>query len=254
MKSALCTGLVSHKRFGDKPHAFHNRIQLFLLDLSELNNVFQGRWFHAVERFNLVSFRRADFLGDPSTRLEDAVRHRVEEKLGRRPLGSIRILTQLRTLGYIFNPVSFYYCYDEAGKLDAIVAEITNTPWRERHAYVLDAAGKSELLFRFDKDFHVSPFFEMDHVYEWRFHFGEKEVGVSMTNFQAGQVVFRADIALCLQPINGRNLATGLVRFPIQPLRMHLFIYWHAARLYLKRVPFFTHPKKLPPRSGPHQA
>jgi DUF1365 family protein len=253
MNSALCSGLVAHKRFGDKPHAFSNRVQLFLLDLAELNEVFRGRWFYSNGRANLVSFKRSDFLGDPGTPLEDAVRDRVEQQLGRRPLGSIRILTQLRTAGYSFNPVSFYYCYDGACELDAIVAEITNTPWRERHAYVLDAAGKTDLTFRFNKDFHVSPFFDMDHVYEWRFQIGDEQIGVSMTNFQAAQVVFRADLSLGLQPINGHNLAKALVRYPIQPLRMHLLIFWHAARLFLKRVRFFTHPEKRDPSSGTHQ-
>ncbi|MFT5831592.1 MAG: DUF1365 family protein [Bacteroidia bacterium] len=250
MNSAIYAGHVSHRRGGDKPHAFRNRLYMYMLDLDELDQVFRGVRSHSVERWNLVSYFRRDFLGDPATPLIEAVRDRVESQLGRRPLGAVRLLSQLRTLGYVFNPVSFYLCYDEQGKLDAIVAEITNTPWRERHAYVLDAGGQDELLFRFDKEFHVSPFFGMDHIYEWRFRVADEQVQVAMTNFQAGRPVFTADFSATRQLIEPRALTAALWRHPIQPLRMHLAIYLHAAVLFLKRVPFFTHPKKRAVTSG----
>jgi len=254
MNSALLQGQVEHRRFGEKPHAFRYRVHLALLDLDELGEVFRGRWFWSVEKPNWVSFRRRDYLGAPATPLADAVRARIAEKLGRRPLGKVQILTQLRTFGYLFNPVSFYFCYDEHGGLDAIVAEITNTPWGERHAYVLDTAGQDDLVFRFDKDFHVSPFFDMDQVYEWRFRVGPDGMGVSMTNFEHAKVVFHVDLSLERRAIDRRSLATALVRYPLQPLRLHLAIYWHAARLFLKRVTFFTHPDKRVPTSGAHKA
>ena len=120
----------------------------------------------------------------------------------------------------------------------------------ERFSYVLDAAGEDELVFRFNKEFHVSPFFDMDHVYEWRFQVGDERVQVTMTNFQAGQPVFCADFTATRQPIERGALAAALWRHPIQPLRMHLAIYVHAAVLFLKRVPFFTHPKKRAVTSG----
>lgn len=254
MNSALLEGQVEHRRLGERPHAFRYRIHLALIDLDELEEVFRDRWFWSIEKFNWISFRRRDYLGAPETPLAEAVRDRVAENLGRRPLGQVQLLTQLRTWGYLFNPVSFYFCFDTQGDLDAIVAEITNTPWGERHAYVLDAAGKNELVFRFDKDFHVSPFFDMDQVYEWRFCIDTSGVGVSMTNFERGQPVFYADLALRRRSINRRSLATALVRYPLQPLRMHLAIYWHAARLFVKRVTFFTHPDKRAPSNGAHQA
>ena len=244
MKSAIFTGFVSHQRSAERAHGFRYRMYMYLLDLSELDQAFQGIRSHSIERWNLVSYFRRDFLGDPGTPLIEAVRDRVEAQLGRRPLGAIQLMTQLRTFGYVFNPVSFYMCYDEQGKLDAIVSEITNTPWRERFSYVLDAAGEDELVFRFNKDFHVSPFFDMDQVYEWRFQVGDERIQVTMTNFEAGHPVFCADFTANRQPIQRRTLRAALWRYPIQPLRMHLAIYVHAAVLFIKRVPFFTHPKK----------
>ena len=247
MNSALYTGNVVHRRFSERLHSFRYRIHLMLLDLDELEDVFSSRWLWSIGRPNLVSFQRRDYLGASETPLVEAVRDRVQEILHRRPNGSVRVLTQLRTLGYLFNPVTFYFCYDRAGELDAIVTEITNTPWGERHTYVLDAAGQDDLTFRFDKEFHVSPFFDMDHVYEWHFKVATDTVDVSMTNYENGCAVFHVSLAMERRSLRGRSLAAALVQYPIQPLRMHLAIYWHAARLLIKRVSFFTHPKKRIP-------
>lgn len=248
MRSCLYRGAVRHERLEPHRHAFDYGMHLVYLDLAELDEVFRGRWFWSVERWNVVAFRRSDFLGEPGRPLREAVLDRVESELGRRPAGRLGLLTQLRTLGYSFNPVSFYYCHDEDGALDAVVAEITNTPWGERHAYVLDAAtagGDGDTLrFRFDKDFHVSPFFGMDQVYEWRFSRAEERVRVSMTNLQGGRPVFSAGLDCERVPITGRSLAAALCRYPLQPLRLHAAIYWQAARLFAKRTPFFEHPKE----------
>lgn len=255
MRSALYRGQVRHERLEPRPHAFKYGMHLTYLDLEELPKLFQRRWLWSVDRFNLISFRRSDYLGSPSRPLREAVLDRVEEELGRRPSGHLGLLTQLRTLGYLFNPVSFYLCHDAQGRLDTIVAEITNTPWGERHSYVLDAArskehsrvdgeGAEQLAFRFDKTFHVSPFFDLDQVYEWRFSQSDDRIQVSMTNVEKGRAVFHAGLSCERRPITGRSLAGALLRYPLQPLRLHLAIYWQAARLYLKRTPFFAHPDK----------
>ncbi len=246
MRSAFYRTSLWHSRLVPRVHSFKYRMNLLYADLDELPQLFRKRLFWSFERANLVSFRRSDYLGPTEKPLREAVLDRVEAKLGRRPTGSIGILTQPRTLGYVFNPVSFYFCHDVGGRLDVIVAEITNTPWSERHAYILDASGQleDELVFRFNKDFHVSPFFDLDQVYEWRFTTPGQRLSVSMTNFERGQAVFRSELTAERRPINGRSLAAALLFAPLQPLRLHLAIYWQAARLHLKRTPFFTHPKK----------
>ena len=112
----------------------------------------------------LLRFRRSDYHGDPAVALADAVRDTVERETGIRPAGPIRLLTNLRSLGLCFNPVSFYYCFDAAGQqLQAVLAEVTNTPWGERQAYVI--AGEAG---RFQKLMHVSPFMPMDQAYTLR--------------------------------------------------------------------------------------
>lgn len=158
MHSCLYDGWVRHRRFAPRAHAFRYRLFMAYLDLTELDRVFRGRWFWSTRRPALAWFRRADYLGDPSVPLDQAVRDCVERNTGVRPRGPIRLLTHLRYFGYVFNPVSFYYCFDTADtRVETIVAEITNTPWGERHAYVLSARGEQPLRFRFGKAFHVSP-------------------------------------------------------------------------------------------------
>ena len=135
MKSAIFTGFVSHQRSAERAHGFRYRMYMYLLDLSELDQAFQGIRSHSIERWNLVSYFRRDFLGDPGTPLIEAVRDRVEAQLGRRPLGAIQLMTQLRTFGYVFNPVSFFYCYSLSEELLCVLAQVRNT-FGEKHLYV----------------------------------------------------------------------------------------------------------------------
>ncbi len=253
-RSGIYCGWIRHRRFAPKPHGFGYRFHMLYLDLEELPSLFEGRWLWSFGRSNLLSFRRSDYLGPEGQSLREAVLDRVEAALGRRPAGRLGILTQVRTMGYLFNPVSFYYSHDGEGNLDAIVAEITNTPWGERHAYVLDAKlgdqGAGRYVFEFDKGFHVSPFFPMGQTYCWEFTWQRNEVFVGMTNHEGGKCVFEASLVGHRQELTGRNMVAAILRYPLQPLRMQMAIYGHAARLYLKRTPFFTHPKKTTPLEG----
>ena len=132
--SALYVGTIRHRRVRDRATEFRHGLALAYVDLDELPSLLGGRL--VAPRPGVVRFRRSDYLGRDTVPLADSVRALVAERLGTAPAGPIRLLTQLRTLGHCFNPVSFYYCFDEAERLQALVAEVTNTPWGERHAYV----------------------------------------------------------------------------------------------------------------------
>lgn len=255
MHSALYTGRLSHRRFEPVRHAFRYRVTLVWLDLAELDRVFHGRWLWSAHRPAFAWLRRADYLGDPAVPLDVAVRDRVERETGTRPAGPVRLLTQLRTFGCCFNPVSFYYCYDASGsRIEAIVAEVTNTPWNERHAYVLPAeAGgpqQSSLRFRLAKTFHVSPFMAMDLDYDWRFTAPGEVLAVHMENRRAGRKLFDASLALRRREITGGSLAATLARQPFAALGVLARIYWQALRLWLKRAPLHVHPARNDPENA----
>jgi len=247
MHSALYTGRLSHRRRRPAPHAFDYPVCYAWLDLAELDEVFRGRWLWSTRRPALAWLRRADYLGDPAVPLDTAVRDRVEAETGRRPAGAVRLLTHLRTWGHCFNPVSFYYCFGTDGRtVETIVAEITNTPWGERHAYVLSASAATRdgdgLRFRFGKQFHVSPFMPMDQDYDWTFEEPGANLRIRMVNRREGERVFDAALALERREICGTSLAWALARFPFATLNVLRRIYWQAFRLWLKRIPFHAHP------------
>lgn len=247
MHSCLYNGWVRHRR-GDPAHEFRYRIFMTYLDLEELPRLFSRFWFWSASRPALARFRREDYYGDPAQPLDAAIRNLVKEQTGVRPTGPIRLLTHLRYFGHCFNPVSFYYCFDAAdSRIETIVAEITNTPWGERHAYVLPATDP-DLRFRFSKDFHVSPFLPMDMEYDWRFSPPAERLLVHMENFRSGRQEFDATLVLERNEISSASLAKALCAFPLITLQVSFAIYWQALRLWLKKTPFHSHPDKAPAR------
>ena len=247
MNSCLYRGTIRHRRLSPVAHAFRYPLFMCYLELAELPELFDRRWLWSARRPAVAWFRRADYLGDPSVPLDRAVRDLVAERTGRRHTGPIRLLTHLRYLGFAMNPVSFYYCYDDAGRaVEAIVAEITNTPWGERHSYVLaPGAGQAEapvMGFRLAKEFHVSPFLPMDMDYDWKFSAPGRRLAVHMKNLSRKGRVFDATLALRREPITGGALAAALARHPWMTASVAIGIYWQALRLWIKRTPFHNHP------------
>lgn len=249
LASALYRGWVGHRRYSPQPHTFRYPIFMAWVDLAELDTLARRHWCFSNGRFNLVSFRRSDYLGPVALPLDEAVRQRCSELCGSAPLGPIRMLSHLRYLGHCFNPVSFYYGYDRDGStLTHILAEITNTPWGERHQYALPVdlakAHGSAWHFQFDKAFHVSPFLPMGLSYDWRFTQPGEALRVHMNVLDpARSKPFDATLVLTRQPISTAALVRSVLRFPFLTLQVMWRIYWHALRLKLKRNPFYDHPR-----------
>jgi DUF1365 family protein len=248
-RSAVYRGTVSHARLGARAHAFSYGVYLLYLDLDELPSLLEAPGPLRAGRLGLLSFRRSDYLAGPEDRrgtagLAEAARARAQDLLGVRPEGPVRLLTSVRSFGYVFNPVSFYFCFAADGRtLQAVVAEVSNTPWGERHVYAVPA-GAAGVEAELDKRFHVSPFFGMAQRYRWRIGVPGERLEVELCNEQDGREVFRARLALRRHPWSAASLWRAALGQPFMSWKVHAAIYWQALRLWLKGVPFHPHPAK----------
>lgn len=250
--SCLYAGSVRHRRSGAVRDELRRRLFMLYLDLDELPELFDGIRCCSARRPAAVWFRRADYLGDARVPLADAVRALVALRTGRRPRGPIRLLTHVRYFGHCFNPVSFYYCFEPSGEqVAAVVGEVTNTPWGERHAYVLAADGPPAdrgtvalMRGRFDKQLHVSPLMGMDNVYDWRLSVPAQQllVHIESSRRDDGEKVFDATLSLRRRELNARTLRDALARQPLPTLQAQAHIYGHALGLRLRGARWFAHP------------
>lgn len=223
---------VFHRRFIDRDHQFTYRALYFLLDLTAPD---------LGSRFRIWSrFRRHDYLGPATVALPEAARQIVKERLGFVPNGKILLLTQLRTVGFLFNPVSFYFCHDQQENPVALIADVQNTPWNERHQYVVPWSSSGE--YWVPKAFHVSPFLQMEYEYRWIISLTKSRVSIAMENWHARERSFTASIQGQLVPGDPRNFIRLHLRNPFTPQKSMLAIYWQAFNLWRKGVRYFPHP------------
>lgn len=243
MSSASCLyrGTIRHRRRAPQTE-FSHRLTLAYVDLDELPRLLDGRLVRS--RPGLLRFRRRDYLGDRDVPLAEAVRDRVQVLTGSRPQGPVRMLTQLRSWGLCFNPVSFYYCLDVDGeRVETVLAEVTNTPWGERHSYLLHRDSAGDILRgRFAKELHVSPFMGMDHTYEARATEPGRALSVHIESLRDGIAVFDATLAMQRVALTRRSAARLTVRYPAATARVLALIYGHAIGLKLAGARVHPHP------------
>ncbi|MGO1500878.1 MAG: DUF1365 domain-containing protein [Marinobacter sp.] len=266
MGSQWLQGSIRHRRLSPVRHEFKYHTGMLALDTDEWHQVANVSPFFSLERFNWVSLKRKDYFRPETGDLSAAVREQVATATGWRPDGAVELLTHPRYAGYVFNPVSFYFCY-RAGESGAggdvpavILAQITNTPWNERHVYCLETVGSEANVagwrtekFGFTKRFHVSPFNAMAQHYEWTFSFRGPELRIHMNVLEEGKKHFDATLLVQRSALTRKTLHRSLRQFPVEALKVAAGIYWHAIKLKFKGAPFYTHPDKLAESDPAHK-
>jgi len=245
-KSLIYVGEISHRRMTPKRHHFSYNVCYYYLDLDEVKSIFKFPFFLSYNFPGLLSFWRKDYLGNSSQDLKQTVLNLIQEKTHQSFTGSVRMLTNISYFGHCFNPVTFYYCFDKEENLKFVISEITNTPWNERHSQVFPIDSNSPSTFKFNKEFHVSPFMPMAMDYTWIFHSPDERLEVLMQNRLKGEshLFFDSTLSLKSRPLNTKNVLTSFITFPFMTFKTGAAIYYQALVLFLKKIPFYTHPPK----------
>ncbi|NMH58905.1 DUF1365 domain-containing protein [Alteromonas ponticola] len=236
MQSAIYHGNVFHQRFRPTRHAFNYSMFLFWLKLDEIDQICSSVKYISTSRLSLVQFRRQDYLGDAEESLAVAVRKKMSTLHGSPLVGDVFLLGQLRTLGFYFSPVNFYFLRNIHGTFTHMLAEVSNTPWHETHCYLVDLDKQEDS----PKAFHVSPFNPMDMVYKWRVSAPDEKLSIALDCHQQKKD-FTAGLTLQRQPLTTQNLRKCLFKIPGMSIKTVVGIYYQALKLWLKGTPFYPY-------------
>ncbi len=248
LESAIYSGFVRHRRFTPRHHEFSYPLFMLLLKLDELPELFERFWQMGSGRVHWARFKREDYIGDPELSAAAAVRQKIAQLLGQ-PAdsvdGDVFLLGQMRYLGVYFSPLNLYFLKQQQG-FRYMLAEVSNTPWNQRHYYLIDLAD----IRPHDKAFHVSPFNPMEQRYHWQIIPPDASRKKSLVHIElhgaetAAQKVFDATMLLKRAPLNQKQLNRVLIKTPVQTASIVAAIHWQALKLLFKRVPLYPHPEK----------
>lgn len=237
IESAIYRGELTHQRFEPTQHRFAYDIYLLWLKLDEINHLHNEVKGFSNASFAPVRYKRSDYLGDPNEPLETAVRRKMSALAGVSMDGDVFMLGQARTFGLYFSPVNFYFLRDASQRFTHMLAEVSNTPWNERHHYLVDLSKQEDA----QKVFHVSPFNPLDMVYKWKVAVPGEQLNLALECHKSSKH-FTASMQMKKTPLNSVSLRNVLIAIPSMTLKTVWGIYWQALKLWLKRTPIYAHP------------
>lgn len=243
LDSGLYEGTIRHRRKRTAAHDFYYRIGLIYADIDEIQNFCRPSKLWSFNKNNIGSYHSDDYLKHYQGSMREKIAQVFSEQNLELPQGKVFQLCNWRYFAYIINPICCYFCYDEQEQLQYIVAEVTNTPWGQSQNYILKCDPTQAVQrLKFDKDMHVSPFFDLQMFYTMICNKPDNNLSMHIINQTDKEHCFDATLNLKRKPMSQRNMNFFLLRYPMQTIKIVLAIYYQALRLWLKGVPYIANP------------
>lgn len=237
LNSAIYQGVVRHRRFEPKAHAFAYNMSMLALDIDELEALAHSNKLFSLKKFSVISFFESDYIKNEPGSIKQRIAHKVMNLGGQWDGAKVTFIGQCRCFGFYFSPANFYFCYQEDGECRYMLVEVSNTPWLERHYYLVDLRGDMKT----DKTFHVSPFMDLDMRYHWQVKPPKNNVLIHIENHKT-EKQFDATLTMKKQQFSNGNLFKAWLVTAMMPMKVVVGIYWQALKLFAKRIPFVAHP------------
>ncbi len=246
LKSKVYTGNIRHRRFTPRDHSFNYSLYMLALDVDEIGQSLAPQGIFGYQWFRPLRFVEKDYLESEPGTLKQRITNKVKQLGGSHNIERVVMLVQARCFGVYFSPANFYFCYDDQDCCVQMLAEVSNTPWNERHYYLVDLINTQSS----EKDFHVSPFMDLNMHYHWRIKPPEQMSDKLLIHIEnkrhsednnTEEKIFDATLTMKKQGFTQKELWHVWSTLPVMTIKMVAGIYWQALKLFIKRIPFIGH-------------